>query len=396
MLQTPNTLVANNAVYVDVISDNYTFGINLYSGGPESFAGSQILHNTVVMKRQVTGTSSGSALQVWATGSSGVASVANNILAVHDTSNYLINLTADTGSIGYLGHNLIYRHDGTNANFSIFWESTNYSDLATLNALANAENNISMDPLFEMVDISSPTPSIDYSFWFRCSPSSPYEARSLASTAYLTTVPQDIQGAPRTAPVSMGAYQNPLYAIGDTGPAGGWIFYENMNWEMDGWRYLEVAPGSEAYYGIPWSDTNGEVGTSTLMGSGLQNTQDIISWMTSNSSLTQTEYAAGWAMNFVYNGYSDWFLPSLEELQQLYTNYAYTVTGIFSDSANDYYWSSSEDSGLPSSQAMYKNLMQGDGWESADNKTRTTNVFPSGASSSPEQAAHREPPALAP
>ena len=32
------------------------------------------------------------------------------------------------------------------------------------------------------------------------------------------------------------------YAIGDTGPAGGFIFYENPNYKVDGWRYLEAAP----------------------------------------------------------------------------------------------------------------------------------------------------------
>src|SRR5207249_5347840 len=29
------------------------------------------------------------------------------------------------------------------------------------------------------------------------------------------------------------------YAIGDIGPAGGFIFYENPNYARDGWRYLE-------------------------------------------------------------------------------------------------------------------------------------------------------------
>ncbi|RLW68460.1 MAG: hypothetical protein B6D68_03580 [spirochete symbiont of Stewartia floridana] len=32
------------------------------------------------------------------------------------------------------------------------------------------------------------------------------------------------------------------YNIGDTGPAGGRIFYENANHATDGWRYLEAAP----------------------------------------------------------------------------------------------------------------------------------------------------------
>ena len=34
-----------------------------------------------------------------------------------------------------------------------------------------------------------------------------------------------------------------IYAIGDIGPAGGYIFYINPDYDQDGWRYLEAAPG---------------------------------------------------------------------------------------------------------------------------------------------------------
>lgn len=43
------------------------------------------------------------------------------------------------------------------------------------------------------------------------------------------------------------------YNIGDTGPAGGLIFYINPNYETDGWRYLEAAPGDQST-GIEWDD----------------------------------------------------------------------------------------------------------------------------------------------
>jgi uncharacterized repeat protein (TIGR02543 family) len=33
-----------------------------------------------------------------------------------------------------------------------------------------------------------------------------------------------------------------LIEVGDIGPAGGYIFFENDNYLIEGWRYLEAAP----------------------------------------------------------------------------------------------------------------------------------------------------------
>ena len=41
------------------------------------------------------------------------------------------------------------------------------------------------------------------------------------------------------------------YSPGDTGPAGGLIFYVNPNSATDGWRYLEAAPFDQSA-GAPW------------------------------------------------------------------------------------------------------------------------------------------------
>ena len=45
------------------------------------------------------------------------------------------------------------------------------------------------------------------------------------------------------------------YALGDIGPAGGYIFYENPNYAADGWRYLEAAPSIRAR--APSGDVSG-------------------------------------------------------------------------------------------------------------------------------------------
>jgi hypothetical protein len=65
------------------------------------------------------------------------------------------------------------------------------------------------------------------------------------------------------------------------------------------------------------------------IGTGAQNTLDIVS--------AGCGGAAQACANLVLNGYSDWFLPSRSELQQLYTNRA--AIGGFQ---NGWYWSSSE------------------------------------------------------
>ena len=41
------------------------------------------------------------------------------------------------------------------------------------------------------------------------------------------------------------------YAVGDVGPAGGFVFYENPNFAADGWRYLEAAPFDQSA-GAKW------------------------------------------------------------------------------------------------------------------------------------------------
>jgi len=43
------------------------------------------------------------------------------------------------------------------------------------------------------------------------------------------------------------------YKIGSAGPAGGIVFYENADYEKDGWRYLEAAPSDFSYTweGVP-------------------------------------------------------------------------------------------------------------------------------------------------
>ncbi len=65
-------------------------------------------------------------------------------------------------------------------------------------------------------------------------------------------------------------------AIGDTGPAGGLIFYDKGSYS-DGWRYLEAAPVATEWP-KPWGlfGTNISGADGTAVGTGEQNTADIV------------------------------------------------------------------------------------------------------------------------
>lgn len=72
--------------------------------------------------------------------------------------------------------------------------------------------------------------------------------------------------------------------------------------------------------------------TATALGTGLNNTNLIIQYVGNNST-----YAAKLCRNYTGGGYTDWFLPSKDELNKLYLNK--TLIGGFTATS---YWSSSE------------------------------------------------------
>jgi hypothetical protein len=96
-----------------------------------------------------------------------------------------------------------------------------------------------------------------------------------------------------------------------------------------------IAATSDQSTGIRWVNgyyTNTGA-TGTAIGTGLANTNTIIS----SQGATSTSYAAGLARAYTGGGYTDWYLPSKDELNKLYLNK--TAIGGF---GIDYYWSSTE------------------------------------------------------
>jgi hypothetical protein len=132
------------------------------------------------------------------------------------------------------------------------------------------------------------------------------------------------------------------YKVGDTGPGGGIIFFVDRYNEYSGFTYLEVAPVSTQVQrtwatNVNSNQTTGVSGAdSRALGGGYQNTIDIVS----QSGNVAATCAAAYCANLVSGGQSDWYLPSISELQ-LVRNIVYNQLGV-GGFLNSSYWSSTE------------------------------------------------------
>jgi len=141
-----------------------------------------------------------------------------------------------------------------------------------------------------------------------------------------------------------GSGEEKTYKIGDTGPAGGVIFYDRGVFIGDNaidrehaWRYLEMAP-AETEFSAHWGGHGVNIaGTSTTVGSGRMNTEIILEQLL---SLGEIGCAAQLCDKLAYKGFTDWFLPSKDELDLMYKNLKQKNLGRFG--AGKSYWSSSQ------------------------------------------------------
>jgi hypothetical protein len=125
------------------------------------------------------------------------------------------------------------------------------------------------------------------------------------------------------------------YDVGDRGPAGGWISFIDTANIYDQWSYLEAAP-ADSTQTYAWSNvTDSTAGTSMELGTGKANNEAILAQAGHSGS------AAQYTAELESGGFTDWFLPSLRELELLHANLhgADPAVGFFTGGT---YWSSSE------------------------------------------------------
>lgn len=123
-------------------------------------------------------------------------------------------------------------------------------------------------------------------------------------------------------------------AIGEMGPGGGTVFYD-AGAEQSWGRYMEAAPAGWNTEGTGtrkevWCDQNIEtiIAVSESIGSGFNNTSAMVAACSSGAANKAQTYAGG--------GKTDWFLPSIAELKELWNQRE--KIGI---DGSCYYWSSS-------------------------------------------------------
>ena len=145
-------------------------------------------------------------------------------------------------------------------------------------------------------------------------------------------------------PFTVYAKWNLAYALRETGPEGGLIFYDRTDYDYrtDNWHYLEC--GGFDVGDFAWMETIASpsyidvVGTSTAIGTGRENS-DLI--LVAALIATNRNSAANGCDDYPEQDSGVWFLPSKDELDKLYKNLKLEGVGNFSTTN---YWSSSQSS----------------------------------------------------
>ncbi|MEX1000868.1 MAG: DUF1566 domain-containing protein [Crocinitomicaceae bacterium] len=125
---------------------------------------------------------------------------------------------------------------------------------------------------------------------------------------------------------------------------GGWIFYVE---EVEGAVRIvsDVDMSTQSVWGCAGNEINGA--DSTGIGYGRWNTDEII------AECPDANAAAGYCYYSNHGGFTDWVLPSAEELEAVYQNVHQKGIGNFSASGK--YWTSSEVSATESYHFDFSN-----------------------------------------
>jgi hypothetical protein len=192
-------------------------------------------------------------------------------------------------------------------------------------------------------------------------------------------------GTARTATGGTAAPAATTYKIGDTGPAGGLIFYDKGN-RIGGWQYLEAAledlgpavTGSEnfasesTYHSSPIREPFNKTYHSSggrEVGRGKYTTDSLMDIPKMRGG------GFGWSAQlcdtYEHNGFDDWFLPSLDELNYMYGNLHMRGLGNFRPEQ----YRSSTGSSYGTMDINFNNGEQINGWWNERHRVRPIRQF---------------------
>jgi hypothetical protein len=213
-----------------------------------------------------------------------------------------------------------------------------------------------------------------------------------AATTYTITATNATGSATRifmlTVPAAI------IYTVGQTGPAGGTVFYVAITPFACGptrattCTYLEAPPALwnvgvaepvrswaqstpvDYEFTVVGSSGSPETATATAIGWGYRNTRAIILQGNSNSATSAAALADSFTVTVSSVVYDDWYLPSKDELNQLYLQK--TTIG---DLEDGYYWSSSESPGNDPWRQIFDDGLQDVSGKDEPNFVRPVRAF---------------------
>ncbi len=230
---------------------------------------------------------------------------------------------------------LVYQTDGT--------EGFYYFDGGTTAWIAL---NVDNDPANELELPQAPTPG-DMAYWDGSKWAViPATVNDEAVLQMIGGVPQWVGGTPPAPPTpDVGDYYG-----------GGIVFYKPSPPEdLDGDGVVDTGlicsiedQGNKKWFKGTFEVTGASQGA---IGKGYSNTEKIIN----KQGNPKNNYAAGIASNYTRDGFTDWFLPSKQELIRMFNNKNVINTGSTAKGGDNLvgnYWSSTEDNLSPTFRAF--------------------------------------------
>jgi hypothetical protein len=323
------SVIVNNAI--TTVTNTSTGGaISSYAISPAAPAGLTFSTTTGQLSGTPTSTQSATAYTITATNASGSATATFTLTVAVAAPAFTLSSSSETGTVDTAATGFtISSTGGAIASFAISATPPGMSFSTSTGALTGTPNTVA------------------------------------SATTYTVTATNAAGSATRTFTLAV------IYIVGSTGPGGGKIFYVAATPFVCGptrattCTYLEAAParwnGGASEPTRTWAQATpfnyqgttvpGNGATATAIGWGYRNTRAIVAQGNTDTATSAAALADSHTVTVSGVVYDDWYLPSKDELNQLYLQRA-TVGGF----VGDHYWSSSEGS---ADTALYQRFSSG-------------------------------------